>query len=369
MRNRAPGRSAARCALAAAAWAAWPLAAGAQELSHATLYGRINLDVEYISARKPDGGDAPSQARLSSNSSRLGVRGGEYVGGGMVAVWQIESGISTDTGGGGIATRDTFIGLEGDWGGVKFGNFLAPYDDLHPIFGNVPTLTTSILSTAALWSQGTLSKTAGGFDARLPNSLRYDAPDLNGFEASAQVSLGEDERRSAVYGVGATYTNGPFEGGIAYEYNRKVRGPDFNDHAFSAVAAWDFGVVRLAGVYEKLRYGTPVGPLRRNFYAMSGTVPTANSGVVYAFVGYADEGKAAQDVRVGGLTNGAESSAWQYALSYTYTLSRRTLVYAGFVRIENDDRAAYNFNINPYTADAPTGLKLNGFVLGAAHFF
>ncbi len=69
------------------------------------------------------------------------------------------------------------------------GHFLMPLDDMHPIFGNVPTYTTSILSTADLWAQGTLSKGAGGFDARLGNSLRYDSPSFNGLTFSGQVAL------------------------------------------------------------------------------------------------------------------------------------------------------------------------------------
>jgi predicted porin len=68
------------------------------------------------------------------------------------------------------------------------GYFLSPYDDIHPIFGNVPTLTTSILSTAALWAQGSQGNNAGGFDNRNPNSIRYDSPNMRGFTASAQLS-------------------------------------------------------------------------------------------------------------------------------------------------------------------------------------
>jgi predicted porin len=52
----------------------------------------------------------------------------------------LESSINADAGGGTLAGRETFVGLQGSWGTLKIGNFLAPYDDIHPIFGNVPTL-------------------------------------------------------------------------------------------------------------------------------------------------------------------------------------------------------------------------------------
>jgi predicted porin len=239
---------------------------------------------------------------------------------------------------------------------------------MHPVFGNVPTLTTSILSTAAIWSQGALSKVAGGFDARLANSVRYDTPEWRGLAGSVQYAFGEDSRDSHVLSLGAIYSNGAFEGGLAYERNHGVRDEGLNDWALTATAAWNFGQVRVAGVYERLRYETPVGPLTRDFYGASATI-LAGPGSLYLFWGHANDGKAAGDVRVGGLASGAQSSADQAVLSYTYPLSPRTLTYVGYVRLDNEARAGYNFATNPYTSGASVGLRLNGFVAGAAHFF
>ena len=96
--------------------------------------------------------------------------------------------VNGDTNGGNLGGRETFVGLQGSWGKFTVGRFLMPQDDLHPIFGNAPTLTTSILSTAALWAQGPLNKGQGGFDARTGNSLRYDTANLSGFTAALQYS-------------------------------------------------------------------------------------------------------------------------------------------------------------------------------------
>ena len=166
-------------AVAVAGVLAAPLAAQAQT-ANVTLYGRLNIDWKSSTASmQRRTARNPHVSRLSSNSSRLGVRGTEALGGGLNAIFQIESNVSGDTGNSsasGFASRETFVGLQGSWGTFKMGKFLTPYDDMHPIFGNVPTFTTSILSTADLWAQGTLSKGTGGFDARLGNSLRYDSP-------------------------------------------------------------------------------------------------------------------------------------------------------------------------------------------------
>jgi predicted porin len=343
-------------------------AAAPAHAENAILYGQLHLSLDYVFPGARDR-DPPSATHLSSNASRFGLRGAEYIGNGNLVVWQIESAVSADSGGGQIAGRETYLGFEGDWGRVKAGYFLTPYDDMLPIFGNVSTLTTSILSTAALWAQGGVPKANGGFDRRVGNSLRYDTPELfDGLLASVQYALGEDDRDQAVIGAGATYLNGPLEAGIAYEYNHRVRGPGLDDHALTLTGSWNFGPLRVAGVYERLRYQTTEGPLTRDFYGGSMTVPVG-AGTVYGFVGRAAEGRGSPLVRVGGLTAGPDSGAWQYTVSYSHALSQRTIVYAGFVGVDNERNASYPFAINPYVDDAPTGLRLRGLVLGAVHLF
>jgi predicted porin len=373
-------------AVAVAGVLAAPLTAQAQT-ANVTLYGRLNLDLEYVTASGTTGcpgnncTERPNVVRVSSNSSRFGLRGTESLGGGLNAIFQLESSVNGDAGGGTIAGRDTFVGLQGSWGTVKIGNFLAPYDDMHPIFGNVPTFTTSLLSTAALWSQGTFAKLAGGFDARLPNSIRYDSPNIAGFVGSIQASsFGETGRDDYVYSMGGVYNNGPFQGGLAYEYNEDVRGENLDDWAFSITAAWNFGIVRVAGLYERLQYDTPQGNLKRNFWGISGTGPLG-PGTWYAFYGQANDGSGPSTQRVGGLTGGGDSGSWQGSLSYTYPLSKRTITYVGWNSINNEANASYNFNINPYTTvpniacgggqvcPDTRGTNLNGFVGGVVHFF
>ena len=181
---------------------------------------------------------------MSSNSSRLGVRGTEALGGGLSAIFQIESASArTPAAACSRWTRETFVGLQGSWGTFKMGYFLAPYDDIHPIFGNVPTLTTSILSTAALWAQG--SQTTGQRRLRRPlgNSIRYDSPRIGGFtglRSSCRVRLAPDAacerhafgtRRTSQasrlrLSTGGFYTNGPFQAGIAYEAQQQGSWPD-----------------------------------------------------------------------------------------------------------------------------------------------
>ena len=369
-------------AVAVAGLLAAPLAAQAQT-ANVTLYGRLNITMEAVNGQQVQA-ELPASAapvnrtvyRLSSNSSRLGVRGSESLGGGLSAIFQIESSINGDSGGGTLAGRETFVGLQGTWGTFKMGNFLAPYDDIHPIFGNVPTLTTSILSTAALWAQGSQSKDNGGFDARLGNSIRYDSPRVGGFLGSIQIaegdtsnsSLAQQQRHAYVLSMGGFYANGPAQVGIAYEANTKIRCLTCNDWAFSVAGNWNFGVVKIGGVYERLDYDQSVGSITRNFWGISATAPIG-PGELYAFYGDAGDGSgsAPNGTTVGQLTKGNSTGAAQWEISYTYALSKRTLAYTGFVQTRNDNNAAYNFNINPYAV--VKGANANGFVMGLVHFF
>jgi predicted porin len=53
---------------------------------------------------------------MSSNSSCLGFRGTEELGGGLKAIFQIESSINPHSGTGTFSGRDSFVGLNGGFG-------------------------------------------------------------------------------------------------------------------------------------------------------------------------------------------------------------------------------------------------------------
>jgi predicted porin len=108
--------------------------------------------------------------------------------------------------------------------------------------------------------------------------------------------------------------------------------------------------------------------LKRDFWGISATVPVGG-GSIYAFWGRAGNGRggAVEGTMIGGLTKGADSASEQWELSYSYSLSLRTLLYAGYVKLNNRANAGYTFNINDYST--VPGAKPAGIVFGMAHFF
>ncbi len=103
-------------------FAALPMASYAQ--SSVTLYGIIDGGVTYVSNA---GGS--HQVKFDdgvSYGNRWGVKGTEDLGGGLKAVFKLESGFHLGNGqisnGGSLFGRQAYVGIQSDWGTLTFGN-------------------------------------------------------------------------------------------------------------------------------------------------------------------------------------------------------------------------------------------------------
>src|SRR5687767_11285587 len=123
--------------LAVAAALGAPAAVLAQG-TNVTIYGTLNADFERVEAKGTSQGIAGNSVigaqpatspefegrqRVSSNSSNIGFRGTEDLGNGLKAIFQCESSTRVDNGGDGFCTRNTHVGLSGNWGTVFYGQW------------------------------------------------------------------------------------------------------------------------------------------------------------------------------------------------------------------------------------------------------
>ena len=106
------------------------LAMPAVAMADVTISGKI--DVSYNNV---DGdGTGFSNDNITSNSSRLIVKGSEKLGNGLTANFYIDSTVGAAGAAGVFTNRNTWAGLKGDWGEVRFGKHDTPFKSLGRAF-------------------------------------------------------------------------------------------------------------------------------------------------------------------------------------------------------------------------------------------
>ena len=202
---RAPIRSGMALALAS-------LPAVSHAQSSVTLYGILDAGVTYVS--NTGGSHVVKFDDGISYGNRWGIKGTEDLGGGLSAVFALESGFKLGTGrlafGGSEFGRQASVGLSSRWGTVSFGNQLDMPEEM--IF----------LYNISAWASG-YAIHQGDFDRfngdRLPNSVKFLSNDIDGFKFGGMWSFGNvagNFHQNSAYSVGAHYAHGPFTMGVAY---------------------------------------------------------------------------------------------------------------------------------------------------------
>lgn len=115
-------------ALTAAAAACSASGAAFAQSSSVTLYGIADAGVSYQSHVQSVPGQGGSLFGVTSgglSGSRWGIRGVEDLGGGLKGIFVLESGFNIDTGtsaqGNRLFGRQSYVGLQGDFGAVTLG--------------------------------------------------------------------------------------------------------------------------------------------------------------------------------------------------------------------------------------------------------
>ncbi|MCR4346251.1 MAG: porin [Sulfuricaulis sp.] len=155
------------------------LVAGPMVAAHAasaTLYGHMHMSMDRYD------NDVNEDGMMANNSSRFGIKGDEDLGGGLKAIYQIESPIfaaDEGTGGFGGTMRNTFVGFSGGWGAVKIGRHDTAYKDLGRKFDNFNEQVGDMRNFIG---------NAGTYDKRISNMIRYESPNFGGLNVVVQNS-------------------------------------------------------------------------------------------------------------------------------------------------------------------------------------
>jgi len=136
-------------------------------------------------------------------NSYIGFRGSKAIGGGMKAIWQLESDLPIDEGGGTMAGRDTFVGLQGDWGTFRVGNMDTPFKKAGDVVGFLGVSSGNFVATNSVLRQVGFAQGSGGpnrsarFHERRPNALDFASPTyFGGMQLGVQFSSGNPSETS-----------------------------------------------------------------------------------------------------------------------------------------------------------------------------
>lgn len=331
--------------LGAALLAALPAMASAQ--SSVAIYGTVDAAV----AREDTGAPGGNRSVINSgnqSSNKLGFRGVEEIGNGLKAVFNLEAGLALDTGVGDAALfgRRAVVGLEGGFGALTLGREYTPIADV---------AAATDINGQGFYGTNLSSFNTGRLTRRISNSVNYRSNAMSGFKLGLAYGLGETSTGPSqdLMGVGVSYTLGNLYLGAGYHtIERQVSGDD-KDMMFGV--AYKIGPVELKGNYMA---ADPTGA--NNKYEQ------VNVGASYAF----GANKLFANVQRNELESGAKGNA--FSLAYSYTLSKRTNVYASYATLRNNATGLFGLNspgvnVNP-PASAP-GADPSVLALGVRHSF
>jgi|KBSMisStandDraft_5_1062788.scaffolds.fasta_scaffold128754_2 predicted porin len=361
--------------LALAVLGAYAGVASAQ--SSVTMYGTLDMAGTYV---KNDG--TAKRLSLSTNgvnSSQLGFRGVEDLGGGLKAGFNLIAELArSDTGSVGNATGDKFfsrrstVSLFTNAGELRLGR------DYTPTFWNLTIFDAfgtngvgSTLNPRQLY-QGT----------RQDNSIGYFLPsNIGGFYGQLMTAAGEGgtsgDKPGTYVGGRLGFAAGPFDvavayGELKYDLATNVTGttgsgqlvpvlPGQKQKIGNIGGSWDFGFFKLLGYYDHEK----VPNAKEDFWSISANFPFGQNEFRFGY----DESKLD---RAG---SNPDTKVKQFKATYGYNLSKRTLLYASASVLDNDNGTRLmvlggSGQGNSIPAGTMTnGGKSKGAQFGVRHFF
>jgi predicted porin len=324
----------------------------AQTANPVTLYGRIWVMINSV---KADGGATPLSTRTNvvDESSLIGFRGTEDLGGGLKAFFQIESAAPPDAGGGTFGSRNSGVGLVGPLGTVMLGKWDSPFK-LSAIFVD-PASQNTIANQLSVIN-------TGNFNRRENNTIHYWSPELNGF--SARFMYGANEARTATANPSnisgyLNYAAGEFRINYAYEKHKDQRGATVTagvtESGQNLAGTAVFGPVKIGLLSQRFK---STDRTDRKAYEASVTYTIGNN-AFFATIGRN---------RDGAVSTAAQPESKFAAIGYNYSFSKRSTLMLRYASLKNNSAS----NASMGGTDLPTFAVNNdpqGFGAGLRHTF
>ncbi|MCC7646666.1 MULTISPECIES: porin [unclassified Janthinobacterium] len=279
-------------------------AATAQAQSNVTVYGLVDLGIAKTTGQ-------PTVQR-ENNASRLGFKGTEDLGGGLSAIFNLESEFLADTGAqkGVLFDRQAYVGLKGAFGTAILGRTKNLVDGT--IARVDPFNTYGVVGK----NNETLLRSGVG-SSRVNNAVTYNSPSFEGFVGSLQYVLSEVNSADAgVIGL-ATYDNGPISLHAGYEKAVQATATAAKPDLWSIGGGYKFGPAKITAAYSKgdTKVAT-TGEFKSYLIGLNYTVGGGDAKVSYGKQEQSNNKFKDQD------------TIKEFGIGYDYHLSKRTDVYA-----------------------------------------
>jgi predicted porin len=382
------------------------LAAGQNSV---TVFGVMDINVTHVSAGGNPEGSRTFIDTGGINSSRLGFRGTEDMGGGLSAGFWLEAGIQPQNGSGSstsVGNGATYPGTATGGGGLTFnrratvslldarlGELRLGRDDSATYYNLDKLDPFNFNSIAQIGTLATDPQSAAGPTiARTSNQVAYLTPNtLGGFFALADVALGgnpdnlvnaegQNLRDVGNYaGLELGYLNGPWYAAIATTVTHASQTlstlhiPEFPADAQGTGAGLNYGLGTGEIHVTNLGLTYNFGWIRPDVFFQSGRVDAAPRpyGTDVASIGALIQTGLEQFrisyVHATGEDFYSGSHANLYGLGYVHLLSTRTAFYVIYARVSNS--GAYAFSLNGYTPTPAPGGASSGIQLGVRTSF
>jgi predicted porin len=339
--------------------------------SNVTIYGIVDAGIVRES------GGVQSNTKVTSgvgSASRLGFRGTEDLGGGLSAVFVIESGLKVDTGesdaAGSIANRQAFVGLKSATAGsLTLGRQYTPW------YNTISQVADPFAAGYAGSAKNLMG--ASGSNVRTSNSIVYATPSFSGFDGVVSYSVGEtagDSKAGRQFGASVGYSNGPLNVRLAHNNKNNDANPTLGDRELGRnnllAVNYDFTVVKAFASYgtNKGLNSSPLPTAGNPFGYAVGTAAGASTdsrdGLIGATIPVGGAGTIMTSYIYKDDKNARNADATQIAVGYSHALSKRTSAYVAFAKIKNKNNAGYTVGNN---SEVGSGDK--AFNLGVRHSF
>lgn len=341
--------------------------------SSVTLFGVVDVNYAHGSG---SGVGSSSKSRLGNsgyNSSRLGFRGTEDLGGGMSASFWLEAGVNNDDGSGQLTSTNNQVGGTTGGGGLTFNRRstvslasglgeLRLGRDYTPQFWNQTVFDP--FGTVGVGSSQALSSSIGGnglTGIRASNSVGYFLPgNLGGFYGQFQAYMGENNKTGAATekdGNGSAirlgYANGPINVALATSSTKfAATATTGNIKSTNLGGSYDFGVAQAMALVTRDKVESTPTTVTGKGALIGALVPMGAGQIRVAYSTYKTD-----------AAGTPKSKKW--ALGYVHNLSKRTALYTTFARVTNSGGATQALN----GAVTAANERSTGYDFGIKHSF